>query len=348
MNETQTRRIEPFDAPTAPDYDLRALYDLVQAEYGELWSEDPVPPFDHWRDQVTTSVSWRKPKRWVAWDDSRSNILGCCYLGLGFTETNRDQADLEVYVREEARGNGLAASLLRPALAEATTEGRTMLNGGGPTDSTAVPFCEALGAERKILERKSRMTLADVDRQMLTEWVVKAKERAQGYSLLTWDGAVPEEYLERFVALSMVMNTAPRDDLEMEDWVHTPERHRESEARAVKQGYEWWTVVARHDESDSLAGYTELVFPPAHPEAAWQEATAVDPVHRDKGLGRWLKAANCLRLLDERPNVRYVDTWNAFSNGPMLGINIAMGFEVVKSYSGFQIRTERLRERLSL
>jgi hypothetical protein len=30
----------------------------------------------------------------------------------------------------------------------------------------------------------------------------------------------------------------------------------------------------------------------------------------------------------------------------MLGINIAMGFEVIKSFSEYQIRTEALRERL--
>ena len=46
--------------------------------------------------------------------------------------------------------------------------------------------------------------------------------------------------------------------------------------------------------------------------------------------------------MDERPEVRYVDTWNAYSNDPMLAINIAMGFEVVKSYSEFQVPTDRL------
>ncbi len=192
------------------------------------------------------------------------------------------------------------------------------------------------------MERKSRLVLADVDRGMLEGWVARADERAAGYSLLAWDGPVPEEYLERFVDLTMVMNTAPRDDLEMDDWVHTPARQRENEERFAARGESWWTLVARHDATDQLAGYTEFLFPRQHPEVAWQEATVVDPAHRNRGLGRWLKAVNCLRLLDERPDVVYVDTWNAFSNAPMLGINVAMGFEVVKSYSGYQIPTDRL------
>ena len=337
--------IEFLDCTTASEDDLQALYDLVVTEHEELWNEDPVQPYDLWRKQVTTPVSWVRHDRWVArGDDGR--FLGLSYLGLGFTETNRDQASLGTYVRPEARRQGIAREVLRPAVARALEEGRVLLNGGGITDGDASTFSEAMGAERKITERKSRMVLADVDRPMLEDWVVRAKERAEGYSLLAWDGPVPEEYLEKFVALTMVMNTAPRDDLEMEDWIHTPERHREGEQKALDRGSRWWTLVARHDASDELVGYTEIEFPPHAPEAAWQEATAVDPTHRDKGLGRWLKATNCLRLLDEKPEIRYVDTWNAFSNAPMLGINIAMGFEVVKSFSEYQIRTEALQARL--
>jgi GNAT superfamily N-acetyltransferase len=274
-------------------------------------------------------------------------VLGSSRLGLSFTETNRDQANFDVYVRPESRRKGIARALLVPVVELAKEDGRTILNCGGLTDGDAASFCEALGAERKITERKSRMVLADVDRSMLEDWAVRAKERAEGYSLLAWDGPVPDEYLEKWVALTMVMNTAPRDDLELEDWVQTPERWREGEARRAEQGYTSWTLVTRHDATDELVGYTEFEFPPNAPEAAWQGATAVDPTHRDKGIGRWLKATNCLRLLAEKPAVEYVDTWNAYSNAPMLGINIAMGFEVVKSFSEYQIPAEALATRLA-
>ena len=334
-----------LDTETASDDELEALYDLVATEHEELWNEDPVEPFEVWRKQVTTPVSWRKVHRWVA-PGGDGRFRGVVSLDLGLTETNRDKAGIGTYVRPECRRQGIARELLRPAVDRALEEGRVLLNGGGITDADASTFSEAMGAERKITERKSRMVLADVDRSMLEDWVVRAKERAEGYSMLAWDGPAPDGYLDKFVALTMVMNTAPRDDLEMDDWVHTPERHREMEQRSIDRGTTWWTLVVRHDASDELVGYTELSFPTHVPDGAWQEATAVDPTHRDKGIGRWLKAQNCLRLLDEKPHVRYVDTWNAFSNAPMLGINIAMGFEVVKSFSEYQIRTEALRERL--
>jgi GNAT superfamily N-acetyltransferase len=333
-----------LDTESASDDELRALYDLTVTEHEELWSEDPVEPFEKWRKAVTTPASFRKVHRWVASDGGP--LLGVAYLELGLTETNQDKAGMGTYVRPESRGQGIAREVLRPAVARALEEGRVLLNGGGITDADASTFSEAMGAERKITERKSRMVLAGVDRSMLEDWVVRAKERAEGYSLLAWDGPAPDEYLDKFVALTMVMNTAPRDDLEMEDFIETPERRREFEQRWSNRGDAWWTLVARHDATDELVGYTEILFPSHVKDGAWQEATAVDPKHRDKGLGRWLKATNCLRLFAEKPQVKYVDTWNAFSNAPMLGINIAMGFEVIKSFSEYQIRTEALQQRL--
>lgn len=337
-----TWRIEPLQVETAAEPALRALYDLDLELHDELWAEDPRPPYEMWEKELRDVPSWSDRLRWVAWSDDGHRALGSGWVLLGFTESNRHLARWEVVVRQGSRRRGLGLQLLEPMVAAAEADGRTVLEAGAPTGTAGTAYLEALGAERKIVERKSRMALAHVDREMLEGWVARAAERAGGYSLLAWDGPVPEEYLERFVALTMVMNTAPRDDLEMDDWVHTPERQRENEERFAAKGESWWTLVARHDATDQLAGYTELVFPRHHPEVAWQEATAVDPVHRNRGLGRWLKAVNCLRLLDERPEVRYVDTWNAFSNAPMLAINTAMGFEVVKSYSEYQIPTDRL------
>jgi GNAT superfamily N-acetyltransferase len=204
----------------------------------------------------------------------------------------------------------------------------------------------SLGAEKKSTERKSRLTIANVDRPMLEDWVSRAPDRASDYSLISFDDRCPDELLEDFVDLVMVMNTAPRDDLEMEDWVETPERYRERETQSLDKGYRSWRLIARHDPTGELAGFTEFIFPPYSDEQVWQEATAVRPSHRDRGLGRWLKAANLLRLMDERPDAKYVDTWNAFSNGPMLGINVTMGFEIVRGYASFQIPTAVLGEAL--
>jgi len=340
-----TWQIEAFVPAEATEDDLRARYDLDRELWEELWAEDPMPPFEQWRKEITDTPSWQRTARWVVWNDDRNEIVGASSISMQFTETNRNLAEIDVSVRGASRRQGLGAALLEPVVAEAETENRTMLGGGAPTDTAGTSFALALGGVEKIVERKSRALMSGIDRDLLESWVRRAEERATGYSLLQWDGPVPEEYLDKFVALTMVMNTAPRDNLEMDDWIETPERYREREERQARQGFERWTLVCRHDETDELVGFTEFMFSDDYdPKAAWQEATAVNPVHRDKGIGRWLKAVNALRLMDDRPDIDYIDTWNAYSNGPMLGINITMGFEIVKSYSEYQISTERLAE----
>lgn len=65
----------------------------------------------------------------------------------------------------------------------------------------------------------------------------------------------------------------------------------------------------------------------------------VRPEHRGHGLGRRLKAALALRLLDERPEVTRVETWNARSNSHMVAINQDMGFDAIGWTSTWQADT---------
>jgi mycothiol synthase len=275
------------------------------------------------------------------WDADR-RPLAVSTLELEYVETNRHLVWASLGVRQEARRQGLGSRLLARMVEAASLDGRTILGGGTIEGSAGDGFCEAFGFERKATERKSRLAIDDVDRSMLEGWVARAAERASDYELVGFDDRCPDELLEPFVALWHVTNTAPRDDLDMEDDLPTPERFRESEEKALANGDSMWRVVARHRESGELAGFTELFFAPYAEDVSWQGWTAVHPSHRDRGLGRWLKAANCLRLMDERPKVRFVDTWNAFSNAAMLGINIEMGFQLVRGYNEWQVATDRL------
>ena len=353
-----TYRIEDWDPRTATDEVNRALYDLGLVRHEEEEAEDPATPYDIWLKQRTELPSWSQPRRWVAWadgaddgadggaDDANPAPVGYGYLGLEYTDDNRNLAWFDAYVHPDHRRRGVGTAFLERIVDVARSDDRTLLGSGAQDGGDGEAFLTALGVPKKMTERKSRLVVADVDRGMLEDWVARAKERAEDYELIGFDDRCPDELLEPFVDLVMVMNTAPRDDIEMEDWIETPERFREREEKSLARGVRNWRLIARHKPTGALAGFTELFFPPYSDELAWQEATGVRPQHRDKGLGRWLKAANLLRLMDERPNVKYVDTWNAFSNGPMLGINVAMGFEVVNTWAAYQIETAALRERL--
>jgi mycothiol synthase len=335
--------IEEFDPTTAPEDEFRARWEVITRLDAEMEPESPATPFEKHREWMLDRPSFHRPKYWTAWDAERRDILGYGYLDLEYVETNRHLSWIGIGVEAGARRRGIGTALLGAIAEAAAADGRTMLGVGSIEGTDGDRFCEAVGFDRKATERKSRLTMANVDRAMLESWVAKAGERAADYELVAFDDRCPDELLDAFVDLKLVTNTAPRDDLEMEDNVETPERYRESEAKALARGDTWWRLIARHRPTGELAGFTEFFFTPyASEEVAWQGWTAVRPTHRDRGIGRWLKAVNCLRLMDEQPGVRFVDTWNAFSNGPMLGINIEMGFELIRGYNEWQAPTDRL------
>jgi GNAT superfamily N-acetyltransferase len=127
------------------------------------------------------------------------------------------------------------------------------------------------------------------------------------------------------------MNDAPRT-ASLGDFTLTAAHRRAAEAEHERAGIEYWFAGARHDASGEIAGFTELLFRPYKPWLVEQEDTGVDPAHRGRGIGRWLKAVNALRVLDEKPAARILETWNDGTNRWMLDINTAMGFRPVVSW----------------
>ncbi|HEU0130028.1 MAG TPA: hypothetical protein VFQ85_03435 [Mycobacteriales bacterium] len=132
------------------------------------------------------------------------------------------------------------------------------------------------------------------------------------------------------------MNTAPRDDLTEEDWVYTPERVRDFEDAVAARGHTMLTVVAREVATGELAAFNQVVVHPEWPDVVENEDTAVAVPHRGRGLGRWVKALNVLRVLDETP-ARVISTWNAASNGHMLRVNRELGFACQHVWESWEV-----------
>jgi GNAT superfamily N-acetyltransferase len=316
--------VEEFDVAAAGEADLDAWCALAAAIEMERVPEDPPTPAQRRLRDARHEPSYRSVHRWVARDDG-GRIVGETSLRIDDTPDNRDLAFFDVAVLPESRGRGLGRRLVRAAVRRALDVGRPKLLADAVQRGPGDAFLAALGGRAVYLERESRLRLADVDRGLMESWVRQAKERADAYSLVAWDGPTPEEHLDGFVAVLHVMNTAPMEALDIEDEIFTPDRVRDAEGAALAQGYELWTMVAA-DGTGCFAGLTHVLLDPLRPWRVDQANTGVDPAHRGRGLGRWLKAAMALRLLDERPAAQVVDTWNQDANRPMLSINEAMGF----------------------
>jgi GNAT superfamily N-acetyltransferase len=329
--------IEELDRLSVDGATLVQLAELTTIEERELAPDDPPVEVAEEADELGVLPTFQERFLWVARDPD-GRLLGRATLDVEHREENHHLAEVALVVRPEARRQGIGRRLLDAAAERARAAGRTTLVTYGAAAGDGAAAARSLGAEAVLDERISRLRTAELDRSLLEGWVARAPERAAGYSLVAWDGACPDELLERFGTVMAVMNTAPRGDVDMEDEAFPPELIRDFEASLARKGMTVWTVAARHDATGELAGYTALFFPKHRPWYAEQGDTGVDPVHRDKGLGRWLKATNLLRLLDERPEVLAVDTGNATSNAPMLNINVALGFRPLVEIVTLQLK----------
>lgn len=339
--------IEPIDLLSAPESTGRAAFAVVTDVEEELVPEGPAPIYEQEIDYQHANGSWTRVLHLAAWEDaSRDRALGLALVEWEDLEENAELGGLAVWVRPEARRRGVATALAREALPHLADAGRTKVYADVWEGTHGEGFAAALGFEPKLRERFSRAYVSDIDRDMLRSWIDRAGERATDYSLLSWEGPTPEEYVENFARIVNFMNTAPLDDFEMEPRLTTPEMVRERDEGLAKAQVRRFVSVVRHDPTGDFAGFTSINIDRWHPEQAHQGGTCTHSDHREKGIGRWLKAANAITVMEACPEVEYIDTDNAGSNRPMLNINEAMGFRPRRYRWAYQAPRSVIEERL--
>jgi hypothetical protein len=84
--------------------------------------------------------------------------------------------------------------------------------------------------------------------------------------------------------------------------------------------------MAFDDDTAKAVGMSEMFRRRTDPTTWIVTTTMVDPDHRGKSIGKWLKGAVNLAALDAWPGGIYEETANASTNDAMLAINHAMGF----------------------
>ena len=339
----------PWDPADAPDKDFVADHALAAARDAEILPGDDPTPLSIIEGELRHVPDFRKIHHWVV-RDAGGRIVGASSLEWEDTPYNRHLAMIDVRVLPEHRGRGVARHLLVPVAAVAAQLGRHTLVADEVADIGPAPgFLAAAGFAKGAAERRSRLRVGDLDAPMLRDWT----KGTAGYELLTWVGPTPDDLIDDFAALKAAQADAPWGDIEFEPERYDTAHVADQERRKVQAGCEVWTAAVRPTAARStaarstaagpaaarptpagpaagasagLAGFTQLFLWPERPTLAWQAWTAVDPAHRGRGLARWVKAANALRLVDERPAVTHVDTVNEVTNAPMLAVNVMMGF----------------------
>jgi mycothiol synthase len=310
----------------------------------ESYPDDPLTPIEVGRVGYRTVPEFHVRREFVA-RDGTGRVVAHADTAWARSEDNQHILSMWIGVRPDMRRRGLATRFMSAVVDVADEAGKSLVmfhtNDRVPA---AEAFARHIGAEVGLVGHTNRLMIARVNRNEMHRWVTDGPVRAPGYSLLAIDGRYPDDLVQEIVDLWDVMNTAPRDNLDMEDGKTTVEQVREGEKGFFAKGGERWLLVARDDAIGALVGWTEVTWFPHEPATVWQFGTGVRPEHRGHALGKWMKAVMFERIVAERPQVVDVRTHNADSNDAMLGINKQMGFEPYKTDIDWQIRVEVLRD----
>jgi GNAT superfamily N-acetyltransferase len=282
-------------------------------------------PFRGW-----LTVGWGGDPRevWVVPGPEEGQVAGFYRLELPDLE-NREQAGLDLVVHPAQRRRGLGRALLRHAAARAAEHGRSALNGGTRRGTGGEAFARAAGAEPGLVDVQRVMDVRAISDDRLAQLRAAAEQAAAGYSLVSWTGIVPEEFIEQAAKLYAALNDAPHDPhIAPAAWDAQRVRERVNRLRP-HYGTRTYAVVARHDASGELAALTEVAVDPADPGWGHQMLTGVTRAHRGHRLGLLVKAAMAEWLKAAEPTVERIQTWNAESNRYMIAVNEALGYTIL-------------------
>jgi GNAT superfamily N-acetyltransferase len=259
-------------------------------------------------------------------------------------ESNKHILWIDASVHPDHRRLGIGGTWIPLALEVMDRHGCTTLSMGTEEESGHA-FLKWMGAEGRFSGAENRLQLAPVDWAMIRQWVEDGPKRSPASRLEVYDGHLPEEMWEDYCPqLAAMLNTMPWEQMDHGDIVVTPAHLKDWYERLDAQGASEYTMLTREPDG-GISGITETTYAPYKPTMIHQGFTGVRTDARGRGLGKWLKAAMLLHMLELYPNLEVVITENAGSNAPMLGINKKMGFKQYRAGTEYQITREGLTAR---
>lgn len=343
MEKWHIQQVAPSELTQAQWQAIHALAVILRKE---SLPDDPPPTLD----EVIQSWSLHPPvaeeRAWVIWDaiapQQAPRVIGYNRTTIIHMEENAHIAQVYLGVHPSARRQGLGRQLLACSAAFARETGRRLLiietNSNCPAGGA---FLQAAGATQGLSMDVVQLDLLQIDRSLLYNWIERAVERTGGFTIGFWDGPYPEQALEQVGKVKAAMNEQPTQDLDIEDFQWTPEVLRQLDENLVQRSITRWTFYAEETATGNLAGFTEIFWTPGNPIVGQQGDTGVRNEYKNKGLGRWLKAAMLGKVLQDKPKTRVIRTGNATTNAPMQKINQELGFKLFRSAWIWQMDVEQ-------
>lgn len=315
-------RLDPADSDA-----LRGCYEVHKAASAVDDPHEPpmsLPVFSVW---LESGWEGNPGEVWYVPGEDPGEVIAYFRLDLPDLE-NRDHSFAIPTVRPRSRRGGIGRSLLRHAAARAAASDRSLLASVAVQESAGVAFARSVGAKLGLIEARRMLDLRKVPASQFTRLREEAEPKSAGYTIVTWTGPTPEEYLGLVAEAFNAMNDAPRDE-GWEDDIWDADRIRERGNRILRltdvRGY---SVAAVHYATGEMAGLTQVEVDPAHPDLGYQGLTAVIDKHRGHRLGLLTKASMLEWLATAEPQIERILTGNAASNRHMIAVNETLGFEL--------------------
>ena len=266
---------------------------------------------------------------WFLPGDEPGTVQGFYHIRLPDRE-NRERAGLSLQVHPEHRRRGIGRALLRHAARQAAENQRSIIGSSLFQGTAGEEFARHVGASPGLADARRVLVLAKQPAGHAAALRDTAARAAAGYTLMSWTGRTPDEYLDGIAAVSNALGDAPHEPGH-QSRVWDAQRVREQFDRERELfGSRGYFIAARHDGSGEMAALTQVEVDPDHPGWGHQQITAVTRPHRGHRLGLLTKAAMLEWLAEAEPQLERIVTWNSASNEHMVCINEALGFELLE------------------
>lgn len=260
--------------------------------------------------------------------------VGSAFLRL-FTRTGQHHlAELQLHVHPDEQRKDTGFCLLDAAVTAAREHSRQRIITHVQAGSHGERLLAARDFRRVLTLNSARLSLPDSD---MTALAAIVEEPHRGYRLASWDGLVPVELAETFVASRHAMNDTPTGGVDFSAVPWDLERVRAAAAAVEKQGDVLHTVVAISETDGAIAGYTELAIPGHGKGDAQHYGTAVLPEHRGHGLSLWMKAASIGHARERYPLLDGLLTDTADNNPRMRAVNDSLGYVPMHTTYEYQL-----------
>jgi len=314
--------------PFSPD-DAGAVRSHVEVTNAVRCADSPwLPPLTEHEAVGMLTYGWDLEPRVAFLALDGDDVVGVASFSISERD-NLHLAWLGVEVHPTYRRCGHGAAMLDQLIERVRSLGRTSIGIDGWESEQVRAFAARHGLDQKAVGVNRRQLLADLDWAELDRSYAAAAAHASPYELVRRQGPTPADELEAMAVMVAAINDAPTDDLDIEDEVFDADRVRAYETAHEQRGIALHRVVARHKETGELAGHTVVGVDLERPELGEQHDTSVLGSHRGHRLGLLLKLEMLRWLRDEQPQLESIDTWNAESNDHMIGVNAAMGYQIM-------------------